>query len=107
MPDISAVLEKHYFGIEWSLNGNPVNKTEFNDNFVVHEAHGVEEPTWEKIQEFLTALNEEYASKEYQRQRKPEYPDIGDQLDALYHAGAFPEDMTNILKAVKDKYPKE
>ena len=35
-----------------------------------------------------------------------EYPDIGDQLDALYHAGVFPEDMANQIKAVKDKYPK-
>ena len=34
------------------------------------------------------------------------YPDIGDQLDALYHAGAFPEDMATKIKAVKEKYPK-
>ena len=38
--------------------------------------------------------------------RQFEYPDIGDQLDALYHAGVFPEDMANKIKAVKDKYPK-
>ena len=106
MPDISTVLEKHYFGIEWSLNGNPVNKTEFNANFVVHESHGVEEPTWEKIQGFLTAMNEEYASKEYQRQRKPEYPDIGDQLDDLFHRSLFSDEMTAKLQAVKDRHPK-
>ena len=34
------------------------------------------------------------------------YPSIGDQLDALYHAGAFPEDMATKIKAVKEKYPK-
>ena len=35
------------------------------------------------------------------------YPPIGDQLDALFHAGIFPEEMAAKLQAVKDKYPKE
>ena len=47
------------------------------------------------------------AEEKYKDDRKADYPDIGDQLDALYHAGAFPEDMAAKLKAVKDKYPKE
>ena len=38
--------------------------------------------------------------------RAAEYPDIGDQLDALFHAGLFPSDMAATLQAVKDKYPK-
>lgn len=42
----------------------------------------------------------------YKRQRAQEYPSIGDQLDALFHAGLFPEDMAAKLQAVKDKYPK-
>ena len=42
----------------------------------------------------------------YAEKRKGEYPAIGDQLDALYHAGVFPADMAARLKAVKDKYPK-
>ena len=42
----------------------------------------------------------------HKSKRQFEYPDIGDQLDALYHAGVFPEDMANKIKAVKDKYPK-
>lgn len=43
---------------------------------------------------------------DYEDLRRPEYPPIQDQLDALYHAGLFPEPMNSILKAVKDKYPK-
>ena len=43
---------------------------------------------------------------EHKYQRMSEYPSIGDQLDALYHAGVFPKDMANKIKAVKDKYPK-
>ena len=52
-------------------------------------------------------LKTAYDAKEYQRQREPEYPTIGDQLDALYHAGVFPTDMAAQIKAVKDKYAKE
>ena len=46
-------------------------------------------------------------SRVYRDNRKGEYPDIGDQLDALFHAGVFPEDMASTIQAVKDKYPKE
>ena len=45
-------------------------------------------------------------SKAYVEQRVLEYPTIGDQLDALYHAGVFPDDMAAQIQAVKDKYPK-
>jgi hypothetical protein len=38
--------------------------------------------------------------------RRAEYPDIGDQLDALFHGSVFPEEMRILLQAVKDKYPK-
>jgi len=46
-------------------------------------------------------------SKAYIEQRVMEYPSIGDQLDALFHAGAFPDDMAAKIQAVKDKYPKD
>ena len=42
----------------------------------------------------------------YADNRRNTYPAIGDQLDALYHAGVFPDDMTAKLKAVKDDNPK-
>jgi len=42
----------------------------------------------------------------YAEKRKTEYPAIGDQLDALYHAGVFPAEIAALLRAVKDKYPK-
>ena len=43
----------------------------------------------------------------YVDKRRSEYPSIGDQLDALFKAGAFPDDMAAKIQAVKDKYPKE
>jgi len=42
----------------------------------------------------------------YAEKRRGEYPTIGDQLDALYHAGVFPAEMAALLRAVKDKYLK-
>ena len=43
---------------------------------------------------------------EYKDKRVAEYPPIGDQLDALFHAGVFPDDMAAKIQAVKNKYPK-
>jgi len=51
-------------------------------------------------------LQEDYDAKQYQRKRVNEYPPIGDQLDALYHGGVFPKEMADLIKSVKDKYPK-
>ena len=42
---------------------------------------------------------------EYRRNRAAEYPTIQEQLDALYHAGVFPPEMSARIRAVKEKYP--
>lgn len=63
-------------------------------------------PTDAEINAEVTRLQADYDAKAYQRSRKPEYPDIGDQLDDLFKAGAFSDDMTAKIQAVKDKYPK-
>jgi len=39
--------------------------------------------------------------------RMDHYPPIGDQLDDLFHAGLFSEEMAAKIQAIKDKYPKE
>ena len=51
-------------------------------------------------------LKADYDAKKYQRDRKPLYPEIGDQLDDLYKQGAFSADMTAKIKKVKDDNPK-
>ena len=53
------------------------------------------------------AEQDAYNNVPYSEKRRREYPNIGDQLDALYHAGIFPEDMAAKIKATKDKHPKE
>ena len=58
----------------------------------------------------INKWKEEYdahvAATAYQGKRAAEYPAIGDQLDDLYHKGAFSDAMAAQLKAVKDNYPK-
>ena len=58
------------------------------------------------VDEEVARIEAERLATEYQRQRAPEYPPVGDQLDALFHAGVFPSEMAAKLQAVKDKYPK-
>ena len=63
----------------------------------------VDEPDW--TEERYT--NEINAQKPYDERRRKSYPAIGDQLDDLYHAGGFSDEMAAKLKAVKAKHPKE
>jgi len=63
-------------------------------------------PSYEEVQTEIIKLEAEWLRNEYQRQRKPEYPPITDQLDALFHAGVFPPEMAAQIQAIKDKYPK-
>ena len=51
-------------------------------------------------------LDEADAAIKYKNDRKKEYPEIGDQLDDLFKQGAFSDEMSAKIKAVKDKYPK-
>lgn len=67
---------------------------------------GLTQPTESEVTSELSRMQSEYNSKSYQLDRAKEYPDIGDQLDALFHAGVFPADMAAKIQAVKDKYPK-
>ena len=59
------------------------------------------------IEAMMAELKADYDSKQYQRDRQPEYPDIGDQLDMIYHAGLGGDEFQEAIKAVKNKYPKE
>ena len=52
------------------------------------------------------AVQAKVDAEAYKSQRASEYPSIGDQLDALFHAGVFPTDMAAKIQAIKNKYPK-
>lgn len=55
----------------------------------------------------MARLDAEFEAEIYKYDRANEYPSIGDQLDALFHAGVFPQEMADQIQATKDKYPKE
>lgn len=57
----------------------------------------------EKINVMVAAKDK---TPQYVYERREAYPSIGDQLDALFHAGVFPADMASKIQAVKDKFPK-
>ena len=61
---------------------------------------------WKEVEKELERLKAKEEETLYQSQRKKEYPEIGDQLDALFHAGLFPPEMAAKIQAIKDKYPK-
>ncbi len=62
------------------------------------------QPTEAEITAEISRLQAEYDAQAYARDRQ--YPAIGDQLDALFHAGVFPAEMAATLQAVKDAHPK-
>ena len=51
-------------------------------------------------------VENDYKNTQYQRDRAPLYPPIGDQLDDLYKQGAFSDEMAAKIKKVKDDNPK-
>ena len=77
-----------------------------NDLFTYKSPNGHPIPTQEEIDAKVKELIAEWEAEEWKRKRVLSYPEIGDQLDALYHAGLFPKEMAAKLKAVKEKNPK-
>ena len=63
-------------------------------------------PTEAEVVAAIAVVDAEYVRNEYQRLRAPEYPPIGDQLDALWKGGDAAAEMLAKVQAVKAKYPK-
>ena len=94
----------------------------FEEDFYTIEKKGVVELVWKSDQPQPTeaeciAAKAEYDATEYQRLREPEYPKIGDQLDALLkhlnyrrtQGDELVQDLDNIISSwlsVKSRFPK-
>ena len=73
--------------------------------YKIQENDDVRDATQEEIKQIeLQRLSND--DDGYAKKRAAEYPSIGDQLDALFHAGVFPAEMAATIQAVKNKYPK-
>jgi len=76
------------------------------DDVIEWLSDDITQPTQVEIDAEIVRLQAVYDAQEYARDRATEYPSIGDQLDDLFHKGAFSTEMAATLQAVKDKYPK-
>ena len=72
----------------------------------VDDTAGAMDADGNKVEIDMDAVNAWVDPDAYKFSRASEYPAIGDQLDALFHAGVFPADMAAQIQEVKDKYPK-
>lgn len=98
MIDYSLILCKKYSGKAWSV-GDTYESLQWFDSS--------SKPTQAELDSHWESVQAEIAANAYKAKRAKEYPPIGDQLDALFHAGVFPPEMAALIQAVKDKYPKE
>ena len=72
----------------------------------VDDGEGAKDANGNSVTIDMDAVNAWVDPDAYKFSRVSEYPAIGDQLDALYHAGVFPDDMAAQIQAVKERYPK-
>ena len=81
---------------EWSMIGDSIE----------WHSKNITQPTDAEIQTELDRLQAEYDAQEYARNRKDEYPSIGDQLDMIFKAGLGGDEFQAAIQEIKDKYPK-
>ena len=86
------------------LVGGAISGGETFESIIYHD--GQTPPSDSAIDAKLASMVSDWEAQAYARNRKEEYPNIGDQLDDLYHAGAFSAEMTAKIKKVKDDNPK-
>jgi len=96
---------------DWDNKVKFITGKDADDNAIFADTKPV---TYQQVLEEYNRLQADYDAKEYQRKRAFEYPQIGDQLDKLWHSINADDtlktqfaDFYNTIKAVKDKYPKE
>ena len=97
MYDLAAALSSLRPGASWSLAGENYNGLDWLDQ-------SQSKPTLEECQAEMARLKALYDSRQYQRDRKAEYPSIADQLDKLYHDGY--DGWHAMIAEIKDRYPK-
>lgn len=97
--DLPAALVNLRPGASWVLEGDTYDKLIWKDE-------NQTKPTEQECQEEMFRLWDLKNNTQYRVDRADAYPSIGDQLDALFHSGVFPEEMAAKIQAVKDQFPK-
>jgi hypothetical protein len=78
----------------------------YSNVVTVDDSIGAFDKDGNKVEIDIDAVNAWVDPNAYKSKRQIEYPSIGDQLDALFHANVFPAEMAALIQSVKDKYPK-
>ena len=99
MRDLTKAIISLYPNATWKLDGSEYSG-------FVWESNDIAKPTEAELIIECDRLQAEYAATQYKRLRAAAYPPIGDQLDALFHAGIFPAEMAAKLAEVKARFPK-
>lgn len=99
--DISDAIRSLYPNTKWRVINDPLDYSN-----LIWEDDNIEKPDESTIRLEIERLQKIQDTEIYRVKRAPEYPPIGDQLDDLFHAGAFSPEMTAKIQAIKDKYPK-
>ena len=96
MINYTQILTLHYPNTQWVLYGDKYAGLEWHDD--------TPKPTQAELDALWIPTQVAHTASQYRRDRI--YPSIGDQLDALFHAGVFPPEMAAQLQAAKDAHPK-
>jgi hypothetical protein len=99
MITLAYTISQLYPDADWVLEG-------FDYSGLKWKSTDIPKPTQLELETEQARLQAEYDAKGYARNRAPEYPSLGDQLDDLFHNGMFSEEMRAKIQAVKNKYPK-
>ena len=84
----------------------PGAKFVMSDNVITKWISEETQPTEEEITNEKARLQAEYDTKDWERNRQSEYPDVLDCIHALLDGGDTLTDLQAARQAVKDKYPK-
>jgi len=115
--DLTSVAANIH-AIQWNGSSGHIEYNDSTDNLAIasfadyqsiSDAHAAQKTTLEAAvasAEATEASDKATLEATYGHKRSLEYPSVGDQLDALFHAGTFDATMTASIQAIKDKYPK-
>jgi hypothetical protein len=98
--DILLKAINNLFSGKWETCSDSIESIQWKEGFVLNDQ------VIQEISSEVERLQAEYDAIKYQRDRAPEYPPIGDQLDALWKGGEDAQEMLAKVQAVKAKYPK-
>jgi hypothetical protein len=73
---------------------------------LIWESPDIDPPSLEEIEAQMVINQQKHDDTQWLRDRTQAYPSVTDQLDMMYHANALPQELQDLLRSVKETYPK-